>query len=98
MACRDDGRVPKGEAFWEMKVTVELFGAVRYFDNRLSRATVHEISLAENATVRDALAALGLVTVPVQLALVTVNDRRATPDTPLKDGDTIRLVSPISGG
>ncbi|MCR4425084.1 MAG: MoaD/ThiS family protein [Firmicutes bacterium] len=81
-----------------MKVAIELFGTIRHVDSRYSRTGVTAADLLPGAKVADALATLGLDTVAVQLALVTVNGQRATLDTPLHEGDVVRLISSVSGG
>jgi|GEM_PF-6084497 len=69
-----------------------------------------QVSLAENATVKDAIAALAqqhpdhfakLVMVDGELLpsiLLSVNDQQVDIDASLKQGDTLTLLSAISGG
>ena len=60
------------------------------------------IELAEGALVRDALAQLAgahqdVSEIQSTLA-VAVNERYASPETVLADGDTLALIPPVSGG
>lgn len=81
-----------------MKVTVELFGAVRHVDARYCDTGVVELDLPPAASVGHAIAMLGLTGTVAQLALVTVNGQRVTAGARLREGDVVRLISPVSAG
>ncbi len=53
------------------------------------------LELPEDATAGAALAGLSL---PESDTALFVNGRAARPDTPLQDGDTLVVFSPIAGG
>lgn len=76
-----------------MRVTVRLFAGLR---ERAGAPTV-EVQLPDEATVADALAALAGVTGGVTVVLA-VNREYATGDTPLRPGDELALIPPVSGG
>jgi sulfur carrier protein ThiS len=54
------------------------------------------VTLPDEATVADALAWAGVP--PDTPLMVTLNGELARPDQPLREGDVIGLVPPISGG
>jgi molybdopterin converting factor small subunit len=81
-----------------MTITIKLFAILR------DKAGVAEISLPllDNATVATAIESLAKLhpTLHPHLArsAAAVNLTRATPDTPLKNGDELALLPPVSGG
>jgi molybdopterin converting factor small subunit len=79
-----------------MTVTVALYaGFARYLPpGAQNRRAV--LTLAEGATVLDAMRRLGM---PEDLPCIPVVDgRRATPDTALREGETLSLFPPLAGG
>jgi molybdopterin converting factor small subunit len=77
-----------------MKVHVHTFANLRDYapDGRGN----FELSLAEQATVADVVAALG---VPAKVeAVILVNGRRADQTTLLAAGDEVTLFPPMEGG
>lgn len=60
------------------------------------------LDLPDDATVNHALDALAMESAAISshraTLAVAVNERYATPETALTDGDTIALIPPVSGG
>ena len=79
----------------EMQVTIKPTGNLMRM--RLGQGLrTGPATLADEATLADALAWSG---VPLDTPLmVTLNGTLARPDRPLREGDVIGLVAPISGG
>jgi len=73
-------------------VTVEVFGSLR----EEVEQNVLELSLSENATVADAIAAAGLDD-RVDL-WVLLDGRRAARDRPLSQGSRLTFFQPTGGG
>ena len=74
-----------------MKITIKLFATLRKgrFDSRDSQ-------LAEGATVRDALES---VAIPVtEAAILFLNGKHASLDSPLAEGDSLAIFPPVGGG
>jgi MoaE-MoaD fusion protein len=82
-----------GVALFDMKVTVRLFAALR------ERAGTEEmeLELPEGARVGDALARLEGLAGGLRLVMA-VNREYADPDVPLRPGDELALIPPVSGG
>ena len=77
-----------------MRVTVRLHGELtHYFEDGYDRA---ELDVADDSTVRTVLARLGLP--EREYWLHAVNGAVAKIDTPLKPGDLLECVAPMSGG
>ena len=79
-----------------MRVEVRLFATLaRYLpDDQDAGAAVLEV--AEDSTVADVARALGI---PAHLSRIAlVNDRDATDDRPLTEGDVVTLFPPLAGG
>ncbi len=76
-----------------MIVRVRLFAGLR----ERAGAPAVEVELAEPARVCDALAALGDVAAGVPVVMA-VNREYAADDAPLRDGDELALIPPVSGG
>jgi molybdopterin synthase catalytic subunit len=81
-----------------MTITVKLFAILR------DKAGVAEVSLPllDGATVATAIESLAKL-LPnlhpyIARSAAAVNLSRATPDTPLKNGDELALLPPVSGG
>jgi sulfur carrier protein ThiS len=81
-----------------MKVTVKWFSAFRVPPQMDNLA----VDLPEEATVADILDFLregvGNTTAAVGATVFLVNERRATPETPLKDGDQVAILQILGGG
>lgn len=81
-----------------MHITVRYFAALRERAGRSSE----QLALPAGATAADALAALAARYPALQPALAqtrcAVNQEYAAPDTPLRDGDELALIPPVSGG
>jgi len=81
-----------------MKVRVRLFAALREAMGRNEM----EIELGEGATAEDAwsgLAARAPSLAPKRTSLTASVNRRYAPfDTPLRDGDEVVFIPPVSGG
>lgn len=54
------------------------------------------IDLKDGATIADLLLLSGLTT--DEVGLIMINDRQATANTALSNGDQVQLFSPLSGG
>ena len=79
-----------------MKVGLRLQAILRRYRPAGFKGDVVEMDLAERATVRDAVEALG---VPVHLIhAVFINDEQGTLDAALVDGDRVRVFPPVVGG
>ncbi|MGE5591962.1 MAG: MoaD/ThiS family protein [Bacillota bacterium] len=79
-----------------MLVHVSLHGIlVRYLPDSTAGPRL-DLSLPAAATVREAVAALGLL--EAYVALASVNRKRARLDSPLQDGDRLTLFPPVVGG
>jgi molybdopterin converting factor small subunit len=79
-----------------VKVNVRLQAILRRYRPAGSQGDVIEVDLADEATVRDAAAALG---VPANLIhAVFINDGQAGLDTALSPGDIVRMFPPVVGG
>jgi molybdopterin synthase catalytic subunit len=76
-----------------MQVSVRLFAGLR---ERAGRDVV-ELDLADGALVRDALARLDDVVDGVAVVMA-VNQEYADADMPLRPGDEVALIPPVSGG
>ena len=76
-----------------MHVRVRLFAILR---ERAGRSEV-ELDLPDSARVNDALAALGDVTGGLKVVMA-VNREYVSGDTPLRPGDELALIPPVSGG
>jgi MoaE-MoaD fusion protein len=81
-----------------METTVRLFAALR---ERAGSGTL-AIELPESATVADAIVALSrhpaLGNVVANGCVMAVNREYAEPGTPLRAGDELALIPPVSGG
>ena len=77
----------------ELRVTVRLFASLR----ELAGTRTRELRLAEGARAADVWPGLDLGDEPPGLAFA-VNDAYAARDTPLRDGDRVALIPPVSGG
>lgn len=79
-----------------MRLHVRLFASYREAagTNRL------ETTLGAPATVRDLLDALApqIPALARTRGMVAVNQEYVTPEAPLKDGDEVALIPPVSGG
>jgi sulfur-carrier protein len=79
-----------------MRVEVKLHGLLRPHHPGPNRSTPLPVELAEHATPRDVVQALQL---PENLArMVFVNERQASLDAPLADGDRVALFTVVVGG
>jgi MoaE-MoaD fusion protein len=76
-----------------MRVRVRLFAVLR---ERAGRGEL-ELDLPEGARVRDALAAVGDLAAGVPVVMA-VNREYADAEAPLRAGDELALVPPVSGG
>ncbi len=77
-----------------MKVTVEFASVITAIRPELPATA--GLDLPEDATVGDALAAMG---VPEGLSgIILVNDKVCGPAMSLSDGDRILILPPVSGG
>ncbi len=80
-----------------MKVSVRLFAGLR---ERAGGQHV-EVELPEGAVVEDLLAAMGSTPVgalaPGQ-CVVAINREYAPKDEPIREGDEVALIPPVSGG
>jgi molybdopterin synthase catalytic subunit len=76
-----------------MTVRVRLFAVLR---ERAGKGEI-EIELPEQARVSDALAQLSSLAGDLSVVMA-VNRSYATPETPLRAGDELALVPPVSGG
>src|SRR5436309_12978005 len=74
-----------------VRVTVRLFAGLR------ERAGVARLEVDDVGRVGDVWAKLGLGDEPGGL-LYAVNREYAGPDDPLRDGDEVALIPPVSGG
>lgn len=53
----------------------------------------------DTATHKDALSILQAVNIaPTEVAILLVNGRHSTPETPVKDGDILAIFPPVGGG
>ena len=80
-----------------MRLTVRLFAGLR---ERAGAPTL-ELDVPEPATVADlrgALAATPLAGLPERSFIVAVNREYADPGAPVRDGDEVALIPPVSGG
>jgi MoaE-MoaD fusion protein len=78
-------------------VSVRLFAGLR----ERAGADRVEVQLPDDAVVRDVLAAMGGTAVGVlapKQCVVAVNREYAGPDEPVREGDEVALVPPVSGG
>jgi sulfur carrier protein ThiS len=77
-----------------MRVTVRLHGEVsKYLQNGKDTT---EIETADGTTVQAILEELGLPS--REFVLLAVNGSAVSPDTPLRPGDILECVAPMSGG
>jgi sulfur carrier protein ThiS len=74
-----------------MPATIRPSGALRDVVGGLA-----EIQVEAGRTVRDTLAALGIV--PEVVALVVVNEEQRSKDYVIKEGDIVRVLAVIGGG
>jgi sulfur carrier protein ThiS len=74
-----------------MPATIRPSGALRDVVGGLA-----EIHVEAGRTVRDTLAALGIV--PEVVALVVVNEEQRSKDYVIKEGDIVRVLAVIGGG
>lgn len=81
-----------------MRVAVLLFAVAREAAGRGSMT----IDLAAGATLADALSALGAASPELAAVLpncrAAVDEEFANADTPLRDGATVAILPPVSGG
>jgi len=77
-----------------MKITIEYSKLIR-IDNYASNSI---IEVSDNCAVRDFVALLKLPPHLRQSVIVMVNDEPAWPSTILKENDTVKLNSIITGG
>jgi molybdopterin synthase sulfur carrier subunit len=79
-----------------VKVGLRLQAILRRYRPAGFTGDVVELDLAKGTTVREAVEALS---VPVNLIhAVFVNDEQAALDTPLAEGDRVRIFPPVVGG
>ncbi len=79
-----------------MKIAVKLHGILRDYRPSDARTDLFEITLDESAAVRHTAAYFHIP--PQRVHAVFVNDEKADLDTPLHDGDRVRLFPPVVGG
>lgn len=79
-----------------MLVHVRLHGVLVRYLPEPSLGPRLDLNLPGQATVREAVAALGLP--EAYVALASVNRKRARLDSPLQDGDRLTLFPPVVGG
>ena len=81
-----------------MRVSVLLFSVLR---DAVGRGAL-DVDLPEGASGADLIAHLGRTYAPIQQVAghvrLGINQRYASPDTPLNDGDEVALITPTSGG
>lgn len=79
-----------------MKVTVKLFASLGKYLPEGTKGRQAELTLAEGATVGDALTSLG---VPREAApVIMVNGASHSWETPLVGDETITVFPPVTGG
>ncbi len=79
-----------------MKIAVKLHGILRDYRPKDARVDLFEITLDDPAVVRRAAEYFHIP--PQRVHAVFVNDEEAGLDTPLHDGDHVRLFPPVVGG
>jgi molybdopterin converting factor small subunit len=79
-----------------MKITVKLHGILRDYRPREVKSDQFELEVGEAAVVRQTAEHFGIP--PQQVHAVFVNGEDAELDTPLHDGDFVRLFPPVVGG
>ena len=79
-----------------MKVRVKLLAYFRKYLPSNAEGKWAEIELPENATPATAMEKLGIP--PKLISLIVVNGERSERNTPLQQGDEVRLLPPIPGG
>jgi MoaE-MoaD fusion protein len=80
-----------------MKIRLLLFAGVRDAVGE----TIREIEMPDGATPREVwneLVAAHRSLAPHQIPMVAVNEEYARPDTPLREGDELAFIPPVSGG
>ena len=76
-----------------MQIEVKLYGEVKR--HAPGDQTQFQLTLKPGATLEDALRELAI---PKGRYIALINGRRAADEAPFKDGDTLVLIPPISGG
>ena len=76
-----------------MQIVVKLYGDLK--KHAPGDQTDFRLTISPGETVRDLLLTLSI---PKNNHVSLINGRRATPDTPFKNGDTIVLFPPVYGG
>jgi molybdopterin synthase catalytic subunit len=84
---------PAPSTLAQMRVQIRLFAALR----ERAGTNVLELELPEGAHVSDALSELQWLTGDLR-AVLAVNRDYASADTPLRSGDELALIPPVSGG
>ncbi len=79
-----------------MKIAVKLHGILRDYRPKGSKTDLFEITLDEPAQVRQAIEYFGIP--PQRVHAAFLNDDMVGLDTPLTDGDRVRLFPPVVGG
>ncbi len=79
-----------------MKIAVKLHGILRDYRPPDARTDLFEITVAEAAVVRHTVDYFHIP--PQRVHAVFVNDEKADLDTPLHEGDRVRLFPPVVGG
>ncbi len=79
-----------------MKITVKLHGTLRDYRPQGVKVDQFEIEADEAAVARSAVEHFGIP--PKQVHAVFVNGEEASLETPLHDGDYVRLFPPVVGG
>lgn len=69
-----------------MKLTVRIYG----------RQEISSLDLRPGATIADAVSSLGLD--PASVGIAVLDEKIASEDTPLKEGDELALYPPLAGG
>lgn len=83
----------------EIKVTVKLYGVLRKHRPVGAPGATHhsfELDLRNGATVAELAADLGITA--NSFSAVAINGEAAEEDTPLRNGDEVRLFPPSAGG
>ena len=72
-----------------IQVQVKLFLHLRKNRNQT-------VEVTDGATAGDLVGLLGIR--PEEVGVLSINDRQAALDQPLKDGDVVSIIPPIGGG